>query len=91
MVTLVLSNIFRLLKNGSSYPGKHNNATQRSSESCKPLEPKSQMLIIWKSLVEYLLDKTRNGKSVNIKRFGAFTFDISTELPKIAMRNIGAT
>ena len=46
------------------------------------------MLIIWRSLVEYLNENLRAGKSVNIKKFGAFTFDISTELPKIAMKQI---
>lgn len=42
------------------------------------------MLIIWRGLVTYLDNQLRAGKSVNIKRFGAFTFDIDTELPKIA-------
>jgi hypothetical protein len=32
---------YRILKNGSAYPGKHNNPTQRTSLACKPLEPKS--------------------------------------------------
>ena len=27
---------------------------------------------------------------MNIKKFGCFTYDISTELPKIAMKHIGA-
>ena len=30
-----------ILKNGSSYPGKHNYPTERTSDACKPLEPKS--------------------------------------------------
>ncbi len=45
------------------------------------------MLIIWKSLVEYLNENLRAGKSINIRKFGAFTFDIQTELPKIAMQS----
>lgn len=46
------------------------------------------MLIIWKALVTYLDQNLRSGKSVNIRRFGAFTFDIETELPKISRREI---
>lgn len=44
------------------------------------------MLIVWRALVEYLNDNLRTGKSVNIKKFGAFTFDIATDLPKIATK-----
>jgi hypothetical protein len=33
----------RILKNGSSYPGKHNFPTERTSPAMKPLEPKSQV------------------------------------------------
>jgi hypothetical protein len=46
------------------------------------------MMIIWKAMIEYLANNLRGGRSVNIKNFGAFTFDISTELPKIAIRNM---
>jgi hypothetical protein len=46
------------------------------------------MLIIWKALVTYLDKNLREGKSVNIRRFGAFTYDIETELPKISRREI---
>jgi nucleoid DNA-binding protein len=46
------------------------------------------MLIIWKALVEYLNENLRAGKSVNIKKFGAFTFDINTDLPRIATKQI---
>jgi nucleoid DNA-binding protein len=41
------------------------------------------MLIIWRGLVTYLDNNLREGKSVNIRKFGAFSFDIETELPKI--------
>ena len=40
-------------------------------------------MIIWKGLIEYLNNNLRSGRSVNIKKFGSFTFDIQTELPKI--------
>jgi hypothetical protein len=46
------------------------------------------MMIIWKAMIEYLANNLRGGRSVNIKNFGAFTFDIHTELPKIAIRNM---
>ena len=46
------------------------------------------MMIIWKALVEYLNNNLRSGRSVNIKKFGSFTFDIDTDLPKIASKSI---
>jgi nucleoid DNA-binding protein len=46
------------------------------------------MMIIWKSLIEYLNNNLRAGRSVNIKGFGSFTFDIDTELPRIATKQI---
>ena len=32
----------------------------------------------------------RQGRSVNMKKFGAFTFDIETDLPRISRRQISA-
>ena len=49
------------------------------------------MIIISKSLIEYLHNNLKAGKSVNVKAFGAFTFDISTELPRIATRSLNPT
>ena len=37
-------------------------------------------------MIEYLNNNLRAGRSVNIKRFGSFTFDIETELPRIATK-----
>lgn len=45
------------------------------------------MVIIWKALIEYLSNNLRAGRSVNIKRFGSFTFDIDTDLPRIATKS----
>ena len=42
------------------------------------------MLIIWKALVTYLDQNMRAGRGIALRNFGAFTFDIQTELPKIA-------
>lgn len=77
-----------ILKNGDKYPGKHNTPTERTNANQKPLEAKSQMLIIWRGLVTYLDNTLRSGHSVNIRKFGAFTFDVDTELPKICNRKI---
>ncbi len=49
------------------------------------------MQIIWRALITYVDNKLRAGQSVNIKKFGAFTYDIETELPKISRRQITAT
>lgn len=46
------------------------------------------MIIVWRGLVTYLDNNLRAGRSVNIRKFGAFTYDIETELPKINQRNI---
>lgn len=43
--------------------------------------------MIWKALIEYIGENVRAGKSVNVKKFGCFTYNIQTELPKIAARN----
>lgn len=48
------------------------------------------MLLIWRALVTYVDKNLREGRSVNMKKFGAFTFDIETELPKVARRQITA-
>jgi len=84
-----ISNIIDyVLKNAPAYPGKHNNSTERTGASQKPLEPKAQMLIIWKAMIQYLDNNLRAGRSVHIRNFGAFTFDIQTDLPNIASRQI---
>lgn len=49
------------------------------------------MMIIWRALVTYLDNNLRAGKSVNIRKFGAFTFDIETDLPNISTRTIHPT
>lgn len=46
------------------------------------------MMIIWKALIEYLGENLRAGRSINIKRFGSFTFDIASELPRIATKSM---
>ena len=51
------------------------------------------MMIIWRALITYLDTKLRAGQGVYVKNFGAFTFDIQTDLPNIAGprgRSLGA-
>jgi hypothetical protein len=45
------------------------------------------MLIIWKSLISYIRENLTAGHSINLKKFGAFTFDIATDPPKIATKS----
>lgn len=77
-----------ILKNPDNYPGKHNTPAARTGFGAKPLESKAQMMIMWKALCSYLEEKLTSGKNVNIKGFGAFAFDIKTDLPRIAGRSI---
>ncbi len=39
-------------------------------------------------MIQYLDNNLRAGRSVHIRNFGAFTFDIQTDLPNIASRQI---
>ena len=79
-----------ILDHPVNYPGSHNDPAARTSIGMKPLEPKAQMMIMWRALWEYLEEKLKSGKNVNIKGFGAFTFDIETDLPRIAARTINS-
>ena len=54
----------------------------------KPLQPKAQYMIIWRSFCDYIKENLDAGRSVNVKGFGCFTFNCQTELPKIADRTI---
>lgn len=76
-----------VLSHPQSYPGLHLSPQPRSNSASKPLEPNSQMQIIWKATIEYVREVLGQGKGVNIAGFGAFTFDISTEAPKIGNIN----
>lgn len=76
-----------ILKNPRKYPGSHLLPQPRTLASLKPLEPASQMLIIWKATIEFIHEKQLQGKGVNIRGFGAFTFDIQTDLPRPANIN----
>lgn len=42
-------------------------------------------MIIWKAFCEYLNEKVSTYKGVNVKGFGAFTFEVNTDLPKFGI------
>ena len=77
-----------ILKHPDNYPGAHNEPAARTGAGFKPLEPKAQMMIMWRALCNYLEDKLKSGKNINIRGFGAFAYDIKTDLPRIAQRTI---
>lgn len=74
-----------IINNPNVYPGLHQDSCARTSDAFKPLEIKAQLLIIWRAFCEYLKEKVSDCKGVNIKNFGAFTYEVSTELPKLGI------
>lgn len=76
-----------ILRTPSRYPGRHLTPQPRTSPVYKPLEAASQMLIIWKSTIEYLQEQILAGKGINIRGFGTFCFDVETELPRPSSLN----
>lgn len=74
-----------IIKNPHAYPGCHLYPSERSSEAFKPLEPKSQLLVIWKALCEYLKENVSNYKGVYVRNFGTFTFEVQTTLPRLGI------
>lgn len=76
-----------ILSNPSRYPGSHSLPQPRSNPAVKPLEPASQIQLIWKATIEYIHEKLLEGKGVNIRGFGAFTFDIETKLAPVSSIN----
>jgi len=67
-----------ILTHKKNYPGKHQEPQPRTVTSFKPLEPKSQLHVVFKSLSEYIKENLASGKSVNLKGFGAFSFEIDS-------------
>lgn len=74
-----------IIANKNTYVGLHQESCARTSDAFKPLEVKSQFMIIWKAFCEYLKEKINECKGINIKNFGAFTFEVETELPKLGL------
>jgi nucleoid DNA-binding protein len=67
-----------ILTHKKNYPGKHQESQPRTLPSFKPVEPKSQFHVIFKALSEYIKENLASGKSVNLKGFGAFSFEIDS-------------
>lgn len=74
-----------ILSHKQNYPGKHQESQPRTVSSFKPLEPKSQFHVIFKSLSEYIKENIASGKSVNLKGLGAFSFEIDSSHVQPAM------
>ena len=58
---------------------------ERTSPSFKPLEPKSQLLVIWRATCEYIKEQFCKYKGVNIRGFGAFTYEVHQTLPRLGI------
>ena len=74
-----------IIKNPHAYPGAHLYPAERTSEAFKPLEPKSQLLVIWKGLCEYLKENVSNFKGVYVRNLGTFTYEVKTTLPSLGI------
>jgi hypothetical protein len=76
-----------ILSHPSQYPGLHQSPQPRTNPFNKPLEASSQLQLIWKATIEYIKENLEQGRGVNIPSFGAFTFDIETDLPRLGSIN----
>lgn len=74
-----------ILNHSKNYPGKHQESQPRTVNSFKPLEPKSQFHVIFKTMAEYMKENLISGKSVNLRGFGAFSFEIASGLVEPAI------
>jgi len=74
-----------ILNHSKNYPGKHQESQPRTVNSFKPLEPKSQFHIIFKTMAEYIKENIVSGKSVNLRGFGAFSFEVTSGLVEPAI------
>lgn len=74
-----------IIANPNIYNGLHQESCPRTSDAFKPLEVKSQFIIIWKAFCEYLREKVSDCKGINIRNFGAFTYEVETSLPKLGL------
>ena len=84
---LVLPLSFRIISHGGNYPGKHLSSQPRTSETVKPLDPKSQFHLVIKSLGQYIRENIEAGRGVNYRNFGAFAFEVDTDIVKPAQHS----
>lgn len=81
---MVLVCLFRIVSHPQNYPGRHLMSQPRTDESVKPLDPKSQFHLVFKGLGEYVRENMCAGKGINYRGFGAFAFEVDTNLVKPA-------
>ena len=80
MTTLNWDKIFQFILNKPhQYPGPHLDSQPRQEAHHKPLEPCSQFHVVTNALCHYIEDNLKAGKGVNIRNFGAFTFEMETD------------
>jgi len=76
MATVQLRQVIEfVLQNPKLYPGIHNAPNPRTSQGLPTLDPNRQMQLVWDGMCAYISEKLEAGKSVNIPKFGAFTFE----------------
>ena len=66
----------RILSHAQNYPGKHLVSQARVNEAVKPLDPKAQFHLVFKSLGEYIKENMETGRGINYRGFGAFAFEV---------------
>jgi len=64
-----------VLENPKLYPGVHNAANPRTTAGLPTLDCNRQAQLIWDGMCTFIQEKLEQGKSVNIPKFGAFTFE----------------
>jgi hypothetical protein len=84
---LVLQWLFRIISHPQNYPGKHQVSQARTNESVKPLDAKSQFHLVIKALGEYIRENILSGRGVNYRNFGAFAFEVDTDIVKPAQHS----
>ena len=76
-----------IISHAQNYPGKHQSSQPRTNESVKPLDPKSQFHLVIRSLGEYIKENIIGGRGINYRNFGAFAFEVETEIVKPAQHS----
>lgn len=75
-----------IMSHPSNYPGKHLESQPRTSAAYKGLEPVAQFHLILKATREYIQENIASGKGVNVRGFGAFTFEVKSSKVKPAQQ-----
>lgn len=81
---MVNLSLFRIVSHPQNYPGKHQESRGRVYEGVKPLDPVAQFHLVIRSLGEYIKENLSNSRGINYRGFGAFAFEVATDLVKPA-------